>query len=303
MKKFPSLLLSIFLLLGCGGQSFKQITSGVLTSTGYVSQGEADALVNAGDAVVKAATPLTEEQEYYLGRSVAATVLGRFSTAPDANTQHYVNVVGRTLAGYSDRPALFAGYHFLVIQSPELNALSTPGGYVFVTSKFLQELKSEDELAAVLAHEIGHIVRGHGVSAISQSNLTKAVTLLGKAELESRANGNIAAVTGIFGDSVNQVVDTLLVSGYSRSKEYEADAYAHTLLVRAGYDPKALVQVLKTIEAGKKGAQSSGWYKTHPDPDDRISKLEDMKTPSNAAATGMAVRTARFMRGVHVSAH
>jgi len=285
--------------VGCAGQNFRDITSNVLGQTGFVTSSQASALLSAGEGVVQAVTPITEEQEYYLGRGVSAAILGRYKPLRNDAVQRYVNVVGRTMAAFSDRPDTFKGYRFLVLDSNEINAMAAPSGYVFITRGLLSQLKTEDELAGVLAHEVAHVVHADGVNAISQSKLTKAVALVGGQVLASQGPAELSEITKLFSESVDEVVETLVTNGYSRSQEYDADEYARELLLRAGYDPDALARALLTLETANSAAQGlGGWYSTHPSPKKRREELEEETSKSATAAAGMKTRTARFQVSV-----
>lgn len=279
--------------LGACTPEMRQMSSGILSSTGLVSSSQAEAMIDAGGKLSKAAQGLTDEQEYYLGRSVSAMVLDRYPRLPASGFTPYLNKVGIGLARHSDKPETFAGYHFAVLDSDQINAVSAPGGFVFVSRGFIKRLPDEDTLAAVLAHEIGHIVKGHGVSAISSSNVTEALLLVGKEVAASQGSAPVQQLTGLFGDSVNQVFEALITNGYSRSQEYEADAYAAELLRRTGYNPQALVQVLDIL-ATEEGNASGGWMETHPKAAKRKGQVEDeLSVPANAEAK-RAARRARF---------
>jgi predicted Zn-dependent protease len=293
------IVVSAIVSTGCANQNFRDITSAVIGQTGYVSSSQAESLLRAGEGVVQAATPLTEEQEYYLGRGVAAAILGRYKPLKNDTVQRYVNVVGRTVAAFSDRPDTFKGYRFLVLDSNEVNAMAAPSGFIFITRGLLRNLKSEDELAGVLAHEVAHVVNADGVNAISSSKLTKAVALVGKEVLASQGPAELAEITDLFSESVDEVVETLVTSGYSRSQEYDADEYARELLLRAGYDPDALARSLQTLENVSASAEGlGGWYSTHPAPKKRREELEEETSKSATASIGLKTRTARFQSGV-----
>lgn len=269
----------------------------MLSSTGYVSQAQASSLISAGDNLVKSQEELLPEQEYYLGRAVSANLLAKYPPQQNAASTAYLNKIGMTLASVSDTPETFGGYHFIAVQSKEINAFSAPGGFVYVSSGFLRELPDEDAVAAVLAHEIAHVVKRHGVNAISNAKLFSALTDLGQASASVAASQvsspiDLGEITGIFSESVSGVVDKLLTKGFDRRQEYEADLYAAELLQRAGYDPNALVRVLGVLETHAKGEQG-GWYATHPAPSDRISEISsDFSFP--APQDPPSSRRARF---------
>lgn len=300
---FLTALLSIPLSLGgCASKEFQMIASNVLGSSGVVSTSQAEALLQAGEHVASASTPLTEEQEYFLGRAVAANILGRYRPLRNPGLQRYVNLVGRAVAAVSDRPDTFRGYHFLVLDTEEVNGLAAPAGFVFVTRGLLRHITSEDELAAVLAHEVAHVVFNHGVAAISQSKLTKALTIVGRTAADEYTGGLLSEVTDLFSESVEEVTEALLTSGYSRSQEYRADEYAVELLVRLGYDPAALGRVLGRLDALKRtssgsGSAEGGWFDTHPEPEDRVEELPDSREQgdvSTISGGAVKVRSTRF---------
>lgn len=290
-----SLLLGLS-LVGCApGSGVQQLGSSILSSTGLVTSSQADALFSAGGKLAKAASPLSEEEEYYLGRGVAAVVLSRYQPYQNAGVQTYVNKVGAAVVAHSSRPETFGGYHIQILDTEEINALSAPGGYIFLTRGFLQIMPDEDALAAVLAHEVGHIALGHGVSAISQANLTEALTILGKEAVASTTSGLTAELTAAFGDSVKDVTDTLLTKGYSRSQEYAADEYAAVVLRRTGYEPQGLVAMLRALEAqADTRGSDDGWFSTHPAPKRRLGELDDAMLAATGTPEGTQVRLARF---------
>ena len=264
-----------------------------------IANSDVDALLTASEKLSAASRGFTDEQEYYLGRGVAANILGRFKPYKGDPIQSYVNAVGRVVAMNSDRPETFKGYHFLVLDSEELNAVSAPSGFVFTTRGFLKLLGDEDELAAVLAHEVAHVVLAHGVSAISQSNVTSALSVIGQQVADRTTSGVSAQLTAAFGDSVAEVTEKLLVKGYSRSQEYDADRYAVEILKRSGYSPLALNGVLSKLESAS--GDDKGWFSTHPDPSKRLSELkssqEDVAPQEDLLAfKGRKAREERFKR-------
>ncbi len=301
MDKVKLLLITSLILISACSQldsNFKGIGSSILSSTGYVSGSQADAAFEAGEKLGKAATALNDEQEYYLGRSVSAMVFAKYKPLRNQKAINYINKVGMTVASVSDKPETFNGYHFMILDSNEINALSAPGGYVFLTKGFIRLLPDEDALAAVLAHEVAHIVKGHGMNAISSSNLTDALLIIGKEAAASQTSGYSAELTGLFGDSVNEVFDTVINKGYSKSQEYDADEYAATLLVRAGYNPKSLEVALQQLAKSGESDEAGGWSSTHPKATKRISNVEDTVEDLSETVVinpaSQATRTSRF---------
>jgi beta-barrel assembly-enhancing protease len=242
-------------------------------------------------SIIKANEDLTPENEYYVGRSVATKILAKYDykyldkeavmAGRFEGVTEYVNRVGNILAAKAievprkgDRPAPIAGYHFLVLDAPdEVNAFSAPGGYILVTSGAVKLAKTEDELAAVLAHEIGHVVRGHALGTIKAARfagLTKSA--LDVVQVEGN-DGQQMKLTEAFGGSLDDIIDGMTVKGYSQESEFDADKVGINLMLRAGYDPAAFVRYLKALEVVV-GANGGGFNATHPKASARIAKLE-----------------------------
>lgn len=264
-------LLSLSACSEAGMQQINQLGGSLIGQPGIVSSSQASALFKFGESANKGLTKLSEEEEYYLGRGVSASIFAKYSPVRDDRLHQYLTKVLAVLVANSDRPETFGGYYVTVLDTSEVNALSAPGGFVFISRGFLKLINDEDELASVLAHEVSHIVKGHGLEAISDANLTEALTILGKEAANSQAQGIAQELTSTFGDSISDITQTLLTKGYSRSQEFEADEYALHLLVRSGYDAQASKNVLTAL--GEQ-TQSGGWYSTHPEAADRIEEVE-----------------------------
>jgi len=225
------------------------------------------------------ADTLPEDDEYYAGRAAAARILSTYKVYDNEEANEYINVLGQTLALASKRPVIYAGYRFMILDTDEVNGLSTPGGHVFVTRGLLRLAQNEHEVAAILAHEISHIENRHGAKAIME---TKGRNLALRAEALNYRLAAVGAESTILGrgvavldERVQSVVNALLGDGYSVDAEKEADLGAIQMLLTLGYDPRALVRVLDRLEQGEKSAKvKAGFYKTHPNPGRRIREIE-----------------------------
>jgi predicted Zn-dependent protease len=160
-------------------------------------------------------------------------------------------------------------------------------------------LPDEDALAAVVAHEIAHVVRRDGANAVSNAALFSALSEASMqgasiAVSQTSAGPALGVLTNALSDSVEGVMEKLLTKGFDRSQEYRADLYAAQLLQRAGYDPAALVRVLTILETHT-GKDHAGWFATHPAPADRIEELQDEYTFDTTRVASPA-RAARFKR-------
>ncbi len=223
---------------------------------------------------------LPEDDEYYAGRAAAARILNSYEVYDNAEANEYINVLGQTLALASDRPVIYAGYRFLILDTDEVNGLATPGGHIFVTRGLLRLAKNEHEVAAILAHEISHVAYSHGAQAIME---TKGRNLALRAEALNYRLASVGAESTILGrgvavleERVQSVVNALLGDGYSLDSEKEADLGAIQILLILGYDPRALSRVLDRLDEGEKaaGRDKKGFYKTHPNPGRRIREIE-----------------------------
>lgn len=240
--------------------------------TGAISASQANSIRRTTKAVSRSAEDFTPEQEYYIGRSVGAVVLSKYKPHDILAVNQYVNVLGQTLAQASDLPQIFGGYHFLVLNSDDINAFATPSGLVFVTRGLLRCCRNEDHLAAVLAHEIGHIERRHGMAAIEKARITEALTTIAVEGAKTLGSREVAQLTRTFGGAIGDITNTMINKGYSRASEYEADGVAVTLLRRVGYDPNGLLEMLTAMKRNLKPG-GLDFAKTHPAPDDRIAEL------------------------------
>ena len=246
-----------------------------------------------------AARPISDSEEYYIGRAVAARILTKYPLYQNAKVTKYVNEVGQTVARKSTRPKTFRGYHFAVLDTRELNAFACPGGTILITKGLLLTCSSEDELAAVLAHEVSHVAHKDGINSISKARWTQVWTAMGK-EAVTMYGGSVAAgMVSLFEGSIDDVFKTLVVNGYSRDAEYAADAGAVATLNKAGYDPNALATVLEKMLAKEKGSHT-GIYKTHPPTAERLAKVKAEVGKEKAPTPAEAKRTERFQQDVQI---
>ncbi len=205
---------------------------------------------------------ISQEEEITIGRQIAGNLLGASALVKDQGLQSYVNNVGRWVANQSERPDLT--WHFGVIESSDVNAFAAPGGYIFLTRGLYSLLQNEAELAGVLGHEIGHVIRKHHLKILQQSSLVD----LGGKLISKRIGGN-DKVQKLIGNGAEIVARSL-----DKNAEFEADRIAVVLAARAGYDAFALPEVLQKIGhfANDDGSVAL-LFKTHPLPDDRLEKL------------------------------
>lgn len=183
----------------------------------------------------------------------------------DPRWQEYVQKIGTRLVGYTSESK--AEFHFTVLDISDVNAFALPDGYIFVNRGLLAYLESEDQIAAVVGHEIGHVVLHHAAKK----------NLLG-------AFGNVVGFVGAVITGVGQVMDTTnaatdtIVSGYGRDMELQADQFGGEVIAKAGYNPFAMIEVIQVLKdqetfATQIGGQQKGYhgvYASHPENDKRL---------------------------------
>jgi predicted Zn-dependent protease len=315
-----SLLTAAVVAVGGGGACglISSVASGRAPSVHDVSEAGkvGKDVAEVGMSAAEAMKALTPENEYYIGRSVATNILAKYDYkyidkgsdwegGTVSRLTRYVNEIGASLGAIvvaepdsDDRVAPLAGYHFVVLDEDTPNAFAAPGGYVFVTKGAIKLTKSEDELACVLAHEVAHVARGHGLKAIKKSRwggVSKKI--LSKASTYTPAE--IGALTDAFSGAMDDMVDSLLTKGYAPGLEFEADEYGIEIAARAGYEPAAMVEFLKRLDEWA-ASSGEGFAKTHPKASDRIEKVEKRlkKLAKKYAASDPSTREKRYHKAM-----
>ncbi len=215
---------------------------------------------------------MSEEQEIALGRQYHPEILKEMPRYDNEALNAYVQRIGEGVAAQSHRSNLI--YRFTVIDSQDVNAFATPGGYIYITRGLLAYLNSEAELAAVLGHEIGHVTARHSVR---QHSTATATGMLGAI---------LAGASGVQGASeLANVAGTAIVRGYGREHELEADRLGAEYLARSGYDPQAMLRVIRVLkdqetyeiqrakQEGREPQAYHGLFSTHPDNDKRLQEV------------------------------
>lgn len=217
---------------------------------------------------------MSERQELDLGARYNQEIAKENPRYNDAKLQAYIQRVGERVARASHRNQL--NYVFTLVDSPDVNAFALPGGYIYIHRGLLAYLNSEAELAAVLGHEVGHVTARHSVRQQSQST---AWGLLGQAAAIGTGVGALGDLTSMMGNA--------FVRGYGRDMELEADGLGAQYLARGGYDPQAMIEVVRVLKnqedfardqaAARGEAQPAGGYHglfdTHPDNDRRLKEV------------------------------
>lgn len=199
------------------------------------------------------------EKEVRIGESLADKVEERFKLSNDFILQQRIDSIGERLVNVCDRKEI--RYYFKVLEEKEVNAFSLPGGYVYINMGLIKETENDDEIAAVLAHELAHIVAQHAVK-----------------RMQGALGYDLMMALAIFGSHDPQVVrGTQFALGqvflaYSRDDELLSDKLAVRYLKDAGFNPAAVISFLEKLRKieRKKPPQQINYWRTHPYISDRI---------------------------------
>jgi Peptidase family M48 len=214
---------------------------------------------------------ISETEERSIGEDVSAKIRERFGVVQDVAVHKYVALVGMTLAKASDRPNL--AWTFIVLDTDGVNAFASPGGLVHVTRGALGLIRSEAELAGVLAHEIGHVTRKHTINAIRKN---KAVQMGTKEALSDRAP--------LLDQLANRAYEMVLENNFDRGDELDADKVSVDLTQKVGYASGSLGDFLVRLDdRNKDQPEKNGLFATHPETKERIAKIKQMAAAKNGA--------------------
>lgn len=209
---------------------------------------------------------LSADQEIALGLQAAPEMAAQHGGSDsDVAAQKAVDVVGNRIVSGSDARKTNWQFEFHVLADAEtVNAFALPGGQVFITRGLLNLLQTEGELAGVLAHEIGHVVARHGAEHLAKQQLTQGLTGAAVVASGDMQTGQMAAMIG-----------NLVNMKYGRGDELESDMLGVRFMSQAGYDPRAMVNVMKVLAKAGGPNRQPEFLSTHPNPDNRIGKIEE----------------------------
>jgi len=214
---------------------------------------------------------ITEEQEIALGIQAAPEMAAQFGgLEPDQDYQDVIDYVGEylvenSMAGSTDYP-----FDFHVLADKQtVNAFALPGGQIFITRALIDKFETEGQIASVLAHEIIHVIARHGAERIAESQLAEGLTgalVLATYDPDNPGSMHTAQVALLIGQLVQMK--------FGRDDEITSDVLGVEIMSQAGYDPRAMVNVMRILEAASGGGSSVEFFSTHPSPDNRIERIE-----------------------------
>jgi predicted Zn-dependent protease len=253
-------------LLGAVVLSFLAISSPASAQFG----GLLDKAQKAQDAKKKVdSLTISDEEERKIGADVSAKVRTRFGVVQDAAVTKYVTLVGLTLASQTERANL--QWQFIVLDTDGVNAFASPGGFVHITRGALGLIKNEGELAAVLGHEIGHVVHKHTINSIKKANAEK---LASQTANDATGGGARGAVLQFVTD---KAYDQVIEGTFDRGDELDADKFSVTITQKTGYASASLADFLTRLDDRNKDQPArNGLFASHPDMKERIQKIRQL---------------------------
>jgi predicted Zn-dependent protease len=241
--------------------------------------------------------PKKESKDVRTAKQMHVAFTRQMGVHSDLELQEYVQRVGEKLAAVSEMPEL--EWHFTIVDTDDVNAFATMGGYVYISRGILPYFQNEADLAAVLGHEIGHITAEH----------------LKKQNRKGMISGLASAATAIFTGmpalaDLTNMAGKAIISGYGRDAELEADRLGASYLAKSGYDPEAIIRVIATLKAqdtfererarleGREPRLYHGVFASHPDNDTRLQQAVASAGRSSALAAGGTNNAEGFLRAI-----
>lgn len=226
---------------------------------------------------------LSVDQEKVLGLEAAPEMANKMGGEVDASDPkaRMVQEVGQRVVSRSNAASSpYAGnFRFHLLADPEtVNAFALPGGQVFITVGLYDKLQNEAELAGVLGHEVGHVIHRHSAEQMAKGQLGAVLSqAVGVAASDGNDGGQRAAMVAAM---VNQMVQLR----YGRKDESESDRYGIDAMDSAGYDPKAMLEVMEILKAAGGSQRPPEWLSSHPLPETRIAEIQEyLRTRSDGS--------------------
>ncbi len=238
--------------------------------------------VLALSAVLFTGCGVSTQQEIELGADYSRQVNAQLPIVNDPEIVRYINVLGDSIARVADDRNL--DWRFFIVDSPEVNAFAIPGGFVYVNRGLVERTTQMNQLAGVLGHEIGHVVRRHSIKQMQTGQRLNAGMILGCILTPICTNGGDAAV-GIAGQGI--------MASFSRGDEAESDQAGIDYVVRAGIDPRGIPEMFRILIKERNERPSGGldaWFRTHPMEEDRVRATEATIATFNTAMLNRLTR-------------
>ncbi len=249
---------------------FRLIIMGVValfSVISYFSKMEVNPITGKRQAV-----SISPEQEVAMGLQSAPQMAAEFGGLhQDPKAQAMIKGIGNKLVNNTNVKNTSYQFDFHLLADPNtVNAFALPGGQIFITVGLLKRLNNEDQVAGVLAHEIGHVIGRHSSQQMAKSELTNGlIGAVATATSDPYGNSSAGAIASYVGNMVNMK--------YGRDDELESDKYGIKYMQECGYDPKYMIEVMEVLKAAAGGGdRPSEFQSTHPDPDHRIKEIKKL---------------------------
>ena len=233
-------------------------------------------LVGFALAVTLTGCGVSTQQEIEMGGQYATQINQQLPIINDPEANRYINLLGDSIARLTSRTDI-PDWKFFIVDSREVNAFAVPGGYIYVNRGLIERTQRMDQLAGVLGHEIGHVVKRHSIKQMQQAqgaNMGVTLACILTRICESQA-----------GQAAIQVGGTALFAKFSRSDETEADVEGIQNVVRAGISPNGIPEMFQILLNERQANPSAveGWFSTHPMEEDRIANTRAIIAQINPA--------------------
>lgn len=206
----------------------------------------------------------TPEQDIQIGQQASARIGRQVLLLNDPRVDDYLDALGKKLASYA--PGYKFPYQYRCVNDENINAFALPGGFIYINRGVIEAADDEAQLAGVMAHETSHVALRHGTNQVSKAEAWRIpLGLLGAAGGLGGLIGQVGA-----GFTLNSII-----LKYSRDDETQADVLGTQILYDAGYDPRALEQFFEKIEADTKGKEPAQFFSDHPNPGNRIGRIDE----------------------------
>jgi predicted Zn-dependent protease len=206
-------------------------------------------------------------QDVEMGHEVAKEAERKLRILKDPPATAYLNRLGRRLVAHAPHNDPKYVWQFKIVNDRKINAFALPGGFLYINRGIFESADNEAQLAAVIAHEVGHVVLRHGTSQVSKAYIAQAPLSILGGVLGNNSVGSVLAQLGI-----SFAANSILLK-YSRDAEKQADTVGVQILHDSGYHPIAMVQFFEKIQAESKG-RASEFFSDHPNPENRISHVQ-----------------------------
>ncbi|MBX2814666.1 MAG: M48 family metallopeptidase [Saprospiraceae bacterium] len=215
---------------------------------------------------------MTIDQEIAIGLQSAPSMANQHGGLhPDRRAQELVKQVGQRLVDNTIASISPYKYDFHLLRDQRtVNAFALPGGQIFITAALYNRLESEDQLAGVLGHEIGHVIERHSAERMAKQELIQGLT--GAAVMATYDPYNPATQRS---GEVAKYIGNLVSMKFGRDQELESDDLGVRLMIEAGYQPEALIGVMKILKAAGGGQRQPEFASTHPDPENRVERIQE----------------------------